>query len=345
MPGTSVGRNLIYGVDSVKSALENLKGRKSTNPMIVSTPWYSSTSFYRDLTEILDSGYSEFKEITHGPPLPEVEHLAEAYRNKECDSIVSVGDASVIRASKLLKYYFAHDAYHLSIPTTLTVSPFSDRAEYRLGDEVLRVADPNIMPDTVILDPMASVETVRSTWATSGLGVMEYALSNLMREDIGQDVEDLLLSSLEGLMVNLPGEGIESRMKCLMSSWYSKEEGYSADLDPLADIKDSLKGVLDLPNELISAVLLPLTAQYCIQKRPKRMSGLASRLGFKGTDTSELSNRSFELIQGLIRKLGVGETLVEQGFDSNHMRTVLRKFSLDDSLIDSVLSSVYSSIS
>ncbi|AKA49352.1 hypothetical protein IX51_09835 [uncultured archaeon] len=345
MPVQSNGRKLIYGIDTVKSAAEYIKEKGSSNPLIVSTTGYSSTNFYRKLTEELENGYSEFREITYGPPLPEVEHLTEAYRNKECDSIISVGDASVIWSSKLLKYYYAHGAHHMAIPTTLTVSSFSDWAEYRIGDEINHVSEASLIPETVILDPQSSVETDASIWYSSGLSVMDYTFSNLMRDDISTEVEDLLLSSLERLIINLPGQSMESRMESFLSSWYSKEDGYSVSRDPMTPIRNSLKKSMDMPDELIAAVVLPLTAYYCMERKKKSLSDLANRLGFRGDNTSELSGKSYELVQGLIRKLGVTETLSEHGFGLEQMRHELNRLSLDKGIVDQVISSIYSPIS
>ncbi len=341
MPAQSEARKLIYGVDTAGSLADVIRESGSTNPMLVSSAHYSLTSFYMKLKDRLGEGHSEFREVTGGPPLPEVEHLAEAYRNKGCDHIVSVGDSSVIWASKLLKYYYAHEAKHTVIPTTLTVSSFSDWAEYRLGDEAFQVSDASIVPDTVILDPVASLETEPRTWYSSGLGIMDYTFSNLMRPDISAESEDLLSSSLESLIVNLPGKSMESRMECFLSSWYSKEDGYSIEEDPMNSIRRSMKSATDLPEDLISAIVLPLSVYRCMKEKPESLASIASRLGFRGDDTTELSNKSLELVQGLIRKLGVGDTLAEFGFGAAQIREVLSKLPLEKNVVDRIISPIF----
>lgn len=342
MPVQSGARRLIYGLDTTKSLKEVLKDAGSTKPMLVSTAHYSSTSFYRKVKEELDAPHVEFREVTYGPPLPEIEHLAEMYRNKECDSMVSIGDSNVIWASKLLKYYFAHDASHVAIPTTLTASSFSDWAEYRLGDEVHHVSDASTVPDTVILDPMASMETEVAAWHSSGLGIMDYAFSNLLREGISSETEDLLTSSLEGLVVNLPGRSVESRMECFLSSWYSKEDGYRVDHDPMTEVRNAIKSRTDLPEDLISATVLPLTVYRCREINPNGLATLATRLGFRGSDVLELSDKVLEMVQGLERKLGIGESLAEMGYSYNDLKKIMEETPFDFETVDRVLSPVLS---
>ena len=344
MPVQSEARKLIYGVNTAGSLADVIRESGSSNPMLVSTTHYSSTSFYTRLKESLGQRHTEFREVTNGPPLPEVEHLAEAYRNRECDHIVSVGDSSVIWASKLLKYYYAHEAKHTVIPTTLTTSSFSDWAECRLGDEVHQVSDASVVPDTVILDPVASLETEPQTWYSSGLGIMDYAFSNLMRKDILSDAEDLLSSSLESLIINLPGKSMEARMECFLSSWYSKEDGYRIEQDPMTGIRNSIKSATDLPEDLISAIVLPLTVYRCMRERPASLANIASRLGFRGNDKAELSSKSVELVQGLIRKLGVGDTLSEIGFGQKQIMDILSEFSIEKSVAEQIISPLFTDL-
>lgn len=333
-------KKLIYGTGSFKSAQRVLTESGGTKPLIATTPFYSVSGAFTKFTDSLDTDYQVFNELTDGPPLPEVEHLAEAYRNMDCDSVISYGNSSVIWASKLLKYYFAHDALHLAVPTTLTISAFSGRAEYRMGDEISFVVDSKLTPDAVILDPETSLETENSLWLTSGLGVMDYAMSNLSRMDISPATEDLLLSTIESLIINLPGKSMESRMESMLSTWYSSIDDYGVGEDPLMKIRSSLKSSLDVPDEIVSSFTLPLSTFLASSKNPERLSLLAARLGFKGDNTGELSGKVLELVRGLMRKVGIRSILSDYGITDRDLEESLNGLPLEKKARDSIISSL-----
>lgn len=333
-------RRLIYGTGSASSAARVLKSYGKEHPLVVSTPYFSSTGFYTKLISELGQDWERFSEISTGPSLPEVEHLAEAYRNKECDSIISVGNSAVISASKLLRYYFAHDAAHLSIPCTLTVSSFSDWAEYRLGDEINFVRDQMIVPEMVILDPAASVETEGNIWYSSGLGVMDYALSNLANDGIGKESTDLLLSSLANMVIDLPGQSVESRMELFLSTWYSRVNGYDVEKDPLTSIRKGLSEELDIPAEMVSVLTFPVAASECYRKNPGALADLSSRLGFRQGKNSDLASGTLDLLYALPGKLGLVSRIREYGIGRNDVSEALQQLSLDRETVDLILSSV-----
>lgn len=343
MPAGPVERRLIYGIDTSPSLVDVLKESGASNPILVSSADYSSTSFYRKIKGMLDNSFTEYREITTGPPLPEVEHLAEMFRNRKCDYIVSVGDSNVIRASKLLKYYYAHDTDHLAIPTTLTSSSFSGLTEYRLGDEIYHIADPSIVPDAVILDPIASVETETSVWYSSGLEMMDYAFSNLHTAEISEEERDLLSSSLESLIVNLPGKSMESRMECFLSSWYSKEDNYDVESDPMTSVRDSIRSSADLPDNVLSAIILPLTVLGCRDEVPESLACLANRLGFKGNNVLELSDKVLESVQGLIRKLGFVDSFRGLGLDYKALKKMITSLPVEEKTVERALAPVFRS--
>lgn len=334
-------KKLIYGTDTLKSARKVLEDVGSKNPLIATTPYHSGSGTFRKFTESLETDFKVFNELTEGPPLPEVEHMAEAYRNSGCDSIMSFGNSSVIWASKLLKYYFAHESHHLVVPTTLTVSTFSDWAEYRMGDEITFVVDQNMVPDAVILDPESSLETDDSRWLSSGLGVMDYAMSNLSREDISPATEDLLLSTLESLIINLPGKSMESRMESMISTWYSKVEDYRVGSDPLTEARKTMKSSFDVPEEVFSCLTLPLSTYMTFVKNPERLSSLSTRLGFRGNNVAELSIKAMELVRGLMGKVGISGILSDYGLTNSVLRELLEKVSIEKEMKENVLSSIF----
>lgn len=341
MPTRTDDKKLIYGNGSAESLGSVLREAGLKRPLVVSTLQFSNTSFYQAIMDSLDVDYVRFNEITRGPPMPEVEHLAESFNNHECDSIVSMGNSSVIWASKVLKYYFAHSAHHTAIPSTLTPSAFSNWTEYWMGDDLNYITASSIEPDTVILDPEASATIDGAIWKASGLGVMDYAFSNLLRSRISDETEELMITAIEILIVNLPGISRESRLEALLSTWHSKEERYSVRKDPITEIRQAIKEAFDIPEELTSALTLPVTAHRVMEKYPSRMARLAETVGFRGTDDSALARRTFEAIQGFVRKLGITSELESYGIMEHTIRDVISTLPLSDETAESMLSSIY----
>lgn len=334
-------RRVVYGTGSIGSVPDLIRESGCSKPLLVTALRFAKSETWVRLKESLETDFAEFKEITTGPPLPEIEHLAEAYRNKGCDSIISVGDRSVVFAARLLKYYYAYDSYHIAVPVVPSVSPFSNWASYWLGDEAKYVTDSLMPTDSVILDPCPLKEDLLSAWNVAGLSVVQYALTRLRADPIVDKTQDLLLSAIENLIVNLPGTNAEARLQCLLAPWYAKDENYSVRNDHTMIWRNCLVAELGVSGEAASAIILPEAAYSCGKEHPERMAKLAKRLGFKGQDIFELSDRMCDLVSGLIRKLDATSELIQYGVDQKVLENTLESLKFSSEAKEAVLESFF----
>lgn len=110
-----------------------------------------------DMAEYIKSlGPVRFSDFTPNPKMEEALAGVEAFKASGCDTILAVGGGSPIDVAKCIKHYAGSDVPVIAIPTTSgTGSESTHFAVVYENGKKLSVAAPNLLPDTVILEPSA----------------------------------------------------------------------------------------------------------------------------------------------------------------------------------------------
>ena len=97
-----------------------------------------------------------FSGFTPNPKMEEVDEGVKAFKGSGCDTILAVGGGSPIDVAKCIKQYSGSDAPIIAIPTTSgTGSESTHFAVVYENGKKLSVAAPELLPETVILEPAA----------------------------------------------------------------------------------------------------------------------------------------------------------------------------------------------
>lgn len=120
-----------------------------------------------------------FSGFTPNPKMEEVMDGVEAFRASDCDTILAVGGGSPIDVAKCIKHYSESDAPIVAIPTTSgTGSESTHFAVVYENGKKLSVAAPDLLPDTVILEPQTLKNVPEYTRKSTMLDALCHAIES-----------------------------------------------------------------------------------------------------------------------------------------------------------------------
>ncbi|MEM0158667.1 MAG: iron-containing alcohol dehydrogenase [Thermoplasmataceae archaeon] len=318
-------RRVYYGdhsVDQVGPILSEIKSRK---PLIITNRSVHLEKFYGLLAGKIDGPYDEFYEITQHSPMEEIEHATETFRNKGCDSIITVGGGSVIDAGKVLRYFYDIDIPQIAIPTTLSAAEFSPSAGYTLALEKTGIIDSRLVPAYIILDPAAVAETPQKLWRSTGIRAIDHAVETSILNNENTIAVDFALRSLSILLSSLGSDTVEMRHRCQLAAWYSYFDISDSSLGLSHHIGRIIGSKYGIPHGITSCITLPEVILYYGQKGYPGLRRIAAHLGYFTDDPRKASEFLSALIRNTIFSLGISSRLSDFGIAESDVEYILSK--------------------
>ncbi len=295
------------------------------NPLIISSNSVSRTVFYSDFLADLQTGFSEFREITQHAPMEEIEHATEMMRNKGCDGIISIGGGSVQDAAKIVRYYYRHDAVQISIPTTLSAAEFSHSAGYSIGGEKSGIRDREITPQYVFLDPEAVVETPQRLWRTTGIRTLDHVIETMTSNFQSEPARIMALAALRKIIYNLGNDSLDARHECQLAAWYSYFEVFDSPFGLSHRIGRIIGAKWEIPHGVTSCITLPAVLSHYARTEPAPLALMAQALGMESTDIKALAKQFSASVASFIENLGLASTLSEYGITEKDFNYIAEK--------------------
>jgi len=314
-----------YGENSTHNLGDILRKVNAKRVLVISNHSVHGLRFYGAVLSEIDIPYEEFYEITQHTPMEELEHATEMYRNKKCDSIITVGGGSVIDAGKAMRYFYDMNIPQIAIPTTLSAAEFSPSAGYTIASEKNNVRDPRLVPAAVILDPLAVMETPQRLWRSTGMRAIDHAVETAILNHRNQLAVDFSLKALSMLLLNLDGDTKETRHQCQIGAWYSYFDISDSALGLSHHIGRIIGARYEIPHGITTCITLPEVLLYYGRKKYPGLSRVSSHLGFVTEDPEEASVYLSNLIRYKIHSLGLSSRLSDYGISESDLEYILSK--------------------
>jgi alcohol dehydrogenase class IV len=187
-----------------------------------------------------------FIDIAAHSPQRAVLAALHALRAAGADAVVAVGGGSVIDAAKAVRHglrigaddietLFAPHAGAaaravvplIAVPTTLSGAEFTSMAGLSdASGRKQRLADPQLGPDTIVLDPAAALQTPMQLWASTGVRALDHAVETVCSDHCDVLSEAMALQSLpllaEGLQAAAADPAdLRARLQCQLGMWFA----------------------------------------------------------------------------------------------------------------------------
>ncbi len=292
-------------------------------------------------------------------PRGDVLTAANQARAAKADLVVTVGGGSVTDAGKILLICLKHnitavdqfddyrvrveedgtvvspvfdgpDVRAICVPTTLSGGEFNPLSG--ATDESIKQKQPyaqrEMVPVCVVLDPAITVHTPEWLWLSTGVRSVDHAtetlasfLSNDFCDGIADSALRLLAEGLPRVKAN-PGD-LDARLKCQIGAWQSMIPIIGGvPMGASHAIGHVLGGTCDVPHGYTSCVMSPFVQAFNAPVNGERQKRISACLG-------DATRPASELLDGLIRGLGMPRSLKEVGVREDQLQLV-SEYTLED---------------
>ena len=269
--------------------------------------------------------------------------IADLGRDKDVDTLVSVGGGSVIDTAKgvnillgvggdLLEDWQGTHLVpeplkkHIAIPTTAGTG-----AEVSLGAVIKHSPDNQkisfnsrfIIPDVAILDPVLTLSMPPRLTAATGIDALTHAVESYSSLDHCPPSDALSYFAIKMIFEYLPranedGNDIEARSYMLIAANFGGTAlSTTMSIGACHAMAHAAGGVCSIPHGIANAIILPVVMEYNLEHCPDRYADLAPAVGVDSSGLSEIETAKKVVfrITEFIARFGLPRTLKEAGAD------------------------------
>lgn len=294
-------------------------------------------------------------------PEDSVSALLQQARDAAPDLVISLGGGSVTDTAKAISvglaegYASAQELYRHRIrftyPDQVEVEPFKAQplpivaipttlsaAEYdgifgvtSVGGVKELYSHEGAMPQAVILDPVATVETPERLWLATGIRTLDHAVETYLSRFPTPFTDALAIRSIELIAQNLPAsrrnpEDMEARLNCLVSGWLSMFGVANVTLGLSHGIGHQVGAHSAVPHGETSCVMMPVVTERIYGELPERAARVVEALGVdvSSMTTAEAASTLPTVLREFIADLGLPIRLADVGVQKEDMPEIAR---------------------
>lgn len=335
-----------HGLPAARALLDEVERAGARRVFVTTTRSLTGGAFVAGLCAALgDRCAGKFDAIPAHSPRESVIAGARALREAGADRVVAIGGGSVIDATKVMLqcvWYGIDSPQQLStivmgrhaggaepsawardpqtlrmiaIPTTLSAAEFSHSAGVTDVERGLKQSyrHPLAVPEAVVLDPAATLDTPLELLLSTGMRAMDHAVERWcaarplpLSDALARQAMELLARALPAVRAD-PAD-LEARALCQQAMWLSiLPQGSGVPVGASHGIGYILGAAWGVPHGITSCVMLPAVLQWNEPLDRGRQAAVARTLG--GAGSASAAMRAFVRALGLparLRELGIG---------------------------------------
>jgi len=345
---------VVHGQPAAKAVREEIERIAAKRVLLLTTRSLTNGRLVREVTSALgDRCVGKFDAITAHTPREAVIGGAALARQVEADHLLAVGGGSVIDATKCMLAALWRDVRDLdglsalthkhgdprlmrqpsdrmrmsAVPTTLSAAEFTSNAAVTdLQRKVkLYLGHPLIVPQAVILDPAATLETPMELLLSTGMRAMDHAVERWCSIRPHPLAEGLSPQAMAMLSANLPAvrarpDDLEPRLNCQLAAWLTM-------VSPAALVPNGashgigyiLGGHAGVPHGITSCISLAATLEWNEPVNAQRQRTVAEELGRPGS-------RACDAIRDFVKSLGLPGRLRDIGIGADRIAELARQY-------------------
>ncbi|MGP6220216.1 iron-containing alcohol dehydrogenase [Caldiplasma sukawensis] len=315
---------VIYGKGVLERAGKIIHDYSIGKVMIITSSSVSKTNAFRKVINNIDIDYVIGNYIREHSPISDIEIAVDTMRREKCTGIISMGGGSVIDAAKMIRYEYNVEIPQIAIPTTLSASEFSHIAGYSVGGIKNGVRDKAITPKAILIDPESARETPERLWRSTGIRAIDHAVETYIHETISDIGKMAALKAISLLYNNIEYTTDEARLKCFIGAWYSYLQVYDSPMGVSHNIGKVIGARFSIPHGITSCITLPETMKFYGKFFPEKMKEIAEAIDGVKAEKHQADDAAY-LIQGLLKDLGLYETMSKYGIKMEDAEGIFRE--------------------
>jgi alcohol dehydrogenase len=322
---------IIAGHDALERIPDALAGLNARKPMIITDKGVSGAGLIDIVTDAIKGGVAIGAIADDVPPdsdLRVVNRLANAYREKGCDSLIAVGGGSVMdtakgvnivvseKADDLMKFSGANTLKKalkplIAIPTTAgtgsevtLVAVIKDHEKHRK----MAFVSYFLLPDVSIIDPRMTLTLPPAITAATGMDALSHAVEaytclakNPLSDAHALAAIDLISANLVNVTKN-PGDR-NGRLAMANAATLAGMAFSNSMVGMVHSIGHSVGSVCGVPHGVCMAIVLPYGLEYNKHKNGHLLEELLLPLAGSKTYAVTQKDERAEKVIALIRRM------------------------------------------
>ncbi len=297
-----------------------------------------------------DIPYDILKDLPPEPTYSQAQALVDAFKSSGCDYIIAVGGGSVMDTAKLASLC-ATDEYGirelldeplkarktiktLMIPTTAgTGAEATPNAIVAVPEKELKVGivNPEMIADTVILDPEMIKKLPRKIAASTGVDALCHAIecftgnkANPFSDIFALEALDLILNNIEKACDD--PEAIQEKINMQLGSFYAGIAITASGTTAVHALSYPLGGKYHIAHGVSNAILLMPVMRFNESACREKFAAAYDRCirPKKHLDTEGKSNAVLEKMDGIVKHLNIPTSLAEFGVPKEDLEGLVK---------------------
>lgn len=332
----------LIGIGAAKEIPAKIKDLGGNKPLIVTDKGITGAGITKQITDLLDEAemkYVVYDETVPNPTDMNVSDGVEIYRNKSCDSLITLGGGSSHDCGKGIGLVVAnggkiHDYEGVDmssnpmppyVAVNTTAGTASEMTRFCIITDTSRkvkmaIVDWRVTPGIAIDDPQLMVGMPPALTAATGMDALTHAveayvstIATPMTDSAAEKAIELIAVHLRPAVAN--GQDIVAREGMCYAQYLAGMAFNNASLGHVHAMAHQLGGFYNLPHGECNAILLPHVSKFNLIAKMDRFAKIAELMG---VNTSGMSKRdaadcALEAIKKLSTDIGIPAGLVELG--------------------------------
>lgn len=332
----------VFGEGAVKECGQLMSSLNAKKSLIVTDAYLATTSMIDMIQEILKSAGVDSCVFSGAEPNPtdlNVHKGVEAYKQCNCDSIISLGGGSshdcakgigvvVSNGGKIGDYEGVDRSQNEMIPLmaiNTTAGTASEITRFCIITDTARkikmtIIDWRVTPRIAINDPELMKGMPSSLTAATGMDALTHAVEAYVSTAANPLTDAAALMAIKMIYQYLPkavanGDYMKARDKMAYAQYLAGIAFNNASLGYVHAMAHQLGGYYNLPHGVCNAILLPFVEEFNLIGNLNRFRDIAEAMGenIQGLSTGEAADKAIAAIRTLNKQLGIPANLMQLG--------------------------------
>jgi len=336
----SFPRRIVFGLNSIEKIENEVKALNGRNVLLIADPVVAKTGAVAKIEQKLEAAEISlllYDKVEPEPPLALAEEVAELARRTKVDAVLAVGGGSTMDLGKVaalsvtnqgpIESYLgvnlvkSRSAPLICAPTTSgSGSEVTQFAVLKIGEKKRSIISQNIVPESVILDPMLTISMPPRVTANSGVDALSHAVEAVLSMDASPLTDAIAFQAINLIARNIraayrEGSNIEARSAMHLAATSSGIAFTNARLVVGHSISHTFAPIFNVPHGQSCAMALPYAMEFYLSTVPEKLGLIAIAMDEStiGLEPMEAAKEAVRTVRRLIEDLDIPLSLKEVG--------------------------------
>ena len=326
-----------HGSGSINEIVPIAQSKGFKKVFVASDPDLIKFGVTGKVTDLLDKAgiaYTVYSNIKPNPTIENVQEGVKAFREAECDSIITIGGGSSMDTAKAIGIIITNPEFedvrslegvaptkNHAVPTIAVPTTAGTAAEVTINYVITDVekkrkfvcVDTNDIPEVAIVDPDMMSSMPKGLTASTGMDALTHAIEGYTTRAAWELTDMFHLEAIKLIGANLR-DAVENKpegRKGMAMAQYIAGMGFSnVGLGIDHAMAHTLSAYYDTPHGVACAMFLPISMEFNRDYTGEKYREIARVLGVKGVDEmsqEEYRDAAINAVKQLSKDVGIPE--------------------------------------